>query len=53
MVPLALLVYGAAVVALRAVGPADLDAIATLIGARRGGRAATPAVGQPLHEKVG
>ena len=53
MVPLALLVYGAAVVALRAIGPADLDAIATLIGARRGGRAATPAVGQPLHEKVG
>ena len=53
MVPLALLVYGVGVVALRAIGPTDLHAIATLIGARRGQRAVIEPVGQPVHEEVG
>ena len=51
MVPLALLVYGVAIVALRTIGPADLEAIVDLFGARRP-RAAIAPVGQPVHEEI-
>jgi len=52
MVPLALLAYGVAIVALRTIGPADLASIADLFGAGRPRRAATVPLGQPVHEEI-
>ena len=50
--PLALVVYGASIVLLRAIGPTELHAIAALIGTGRGERAAVEPVGQPIPEEV-